>query len=154
MKGEKIMRRSISFILAVAVSFGAIAPAAASAQPNRKWPPCSTATLAGSYGYYANGSVIPNSVGVPPGPFVSIGFARFDGGGAFVWTSNMMPGVEMQGSYTVNPDCTATAVYHFPDPMPSAVADIVIVDEGREFFVTTRPEEQSFTVAVFIYKKR
>lgn len=101
-------------------------------QPLRK---CTNAILSGGYGYSATGMV----AGV--GAFAAVGVltAHGDGtlSGRITHSVNgvIIPPSPLSGTYTVNEDCTGTAVFSRGGP-----ADFVIVDRGRELhFIQTTP---------------
>ena len=119
----------------------------AAAAPRR----CGQGTIQGRYGYYGQGEIVANDFGVPPGPFVSLGTATFDGDGNFVWTSSDFPGV-LTGTYVLRRDCTGTATFNFPDPLPPSPGNMIVVDGGNELFIA--PPAGGVTVGVFIYKRR
>jgi hypothetical protein len=99
---------------------------------------CSKATLSGSFGYSSTGTLLDSYVPAPyAGPFGEVGRQTFDGKGntsATATTSsngNIAP-VTIEGTYTVNPDCTGSMTLNV-SPFGSTVhADFVIDDErGR-----------------------
>jgi hypothetical protein len=111
---------------------------------------CSSHTLRGSYGYNGGGKMGTIE-------FFSIGTATFDGVGNFTWTSSDFPGELMTGTYEVNPDCTGEAVYNFPEWLeaPPTGSKLVIVDNGREFYVVPTPPAPFVpSTTNFIYKRR
>lgn len=71
----------------------------------------------------------------PIGPFSGVGPPTFDGESKFSLTAsfslngNIIRGVEMTGTYTVNADCTGVLLLASVAPY-----DIVIVDRGREIY--------------------
>jgi hypothetical protein len=79
--------------------------------------PCSLATLKGTYALFGQGTVTGPLSGFPPPPllFAHTGILTFDGKGHFSGENKEdFDGVIVPetytGTYTVNPDCTATAV--------------------------------------------
>ena len=101
---------------------------------------CSNRTLFGSYGYLAQGQVLP-----APGlafPFTSTGRVNFDGNGILSWVEHTVIGGVQQGSdwtpangtYTVNSDCTGTMVVVTPNsPVPLQLF-ISVVQQGKQFY--------------------
>jgi hypothetical protein len=89
--------------LALAMITLALAPQASSAQC-----PQGNATLHGSYTVFGTGTI----VGV--GPLTALGVHTWDGQGNTVATftasvnGNILPGITVTGTYSVNPDCTAS----------------------------------------------
>jgi hypothetical protein len=116
--------------------------ASAQGQPNFKH--CSDRTLSGDYGYAAEGLLLP-----APGvslQFRSVGLTTFDGKGNLSWLeSTVVDGhllepdwAQATGTYTVNPDCTGTAVVNTPNSV-DASGNLVplhlaflVVKQGRE----------------------
>ena len=91
-----------------ALTTGMVDPASASQ--------CSAANIAGTYGYTSNGSIV-----TPPfGPFVAVGVVTFDKSGTLSGAQvTSIAGnffdETIEGPFTVNPDCTGSAVvsvYH------------------------------------------
>lgn len=84
-----------------------ICPRIAAAQDD---PACSTASLTGSYGFVLSGTI----VGV--GPISIVGTIEYDGAGSLVRkettviNGHPLLAETIQGSYTVNPDCTGSTV--------------------------------------------
>lgn len=101
---------------------------------------CLNKTLSGDYGFASQG-VLLNVPGVPPGtPFRSVGLAHFDGKGNLTWVEHTVVGgvplntgwTPASGTYSVNPDCTGTAVVFTPNsPVPLNLA-FVVVRQGNE----------------------
>jgi hypothetical protein len=101
---------------------------------------CSNKTLSGDYGFASQG-VLLNVPGVPPGtPFRSVGLAHFDGKGSLTWVEHTVVGgvplntgwTPATGTYSVNRDCTGTAVVFTPNsPVPLDLA-FVVVRQGNE----------------------
>jgi len=101
---------------------------------------CSNTTLRGDYGFAAEGVLI-GTPGLPPlAPFRSVGLAHFDGKGNLTWLEHtIINGVPLEadwtaasGSYTVNSNCTGTAVVTTPNsPVPLKLA-LVVVRDGKE----------------------
>jgi hypothetical protein len=77
---------------------------------------CTLGNTAGEYGYTSNGTIVTP----PVGPFATVGHVTFTASGAFsgVQTTSIAGNFfdeTVSGTYTVNPDCTGTAVvnvYH------------------------------------------
>ncbi len=123
-------------------------------------PPCSAASLQGTYGLLFQGFVAG-------APFHGMGVVQFDGAGkASGHFDEMFNGVldpsTFAGDYAVEPDCTGfvqmTAHQHEKLPAHLHRAGIVVVDGGREgllLLVDTQPPgepppgapEPSFTVS-------
>ncbi len=108
-----------------------------SADRNRS---CSNRTLFGEYGYASEGVFIGNPVLPPRAPFRSVGITHFDGRGNLTWVEHtVINGVPLEvgwtaasGRYTVNSNCTGTAVVDTPNsPVPLNLA-FVVVKRGKE----------------------
>ncbi len=101
---------------------------------------CSNQALSGDYGFASQG-VLLNVPGVPPGTeFRSVGLAHFDGKGNVTWVEHTVVGgaplsagwTPASGTYSVNRDCTGTAVVFTPNsPAPLNLA-FVVVRHGNE----------------------
>jgi hypothetical protein len=99
---------------------------------------CSKASVHGIFGYSSTGTLLDSYVPAPyAGPFGEVGRQAFDGRGntsATATTSsngNIAP-VTIEGTYTVNADCTGSMTLNV-SPFGSTVhADFVIDDEGAE----------------------
>ena len=116
------------FLTAVALVV-LVLPIGANAQDKQN---CSNATLHGSYGLHATGTII----GV--GDFTEVGRFTFDGNGNLtgklfvrVAGNNIEPPA-FKGTYSVSPDCTVTD--HWGPPINSTHVS-VIVDEGKGYFI-------------------
>jgi hypothetical protein len=139
---EKTMKRitilTMSVLLALAVT--------ANAQQPDDWKRCSNETLRGSYGGTIAGtrpapSVITGGLGSPGQLEQAVGIIlwAFDGRGNFTQTlsgkgtiSGPILDLHVSGTYSVNPDCTATVKPIVPGLPPSELR-MVIVDGGKEF---------------------
>jgi hypothetical protein len=102
---------------------------------------CSNRTLSGEYGCSVQGFLL-NVPGLPPqATFVGVTTTTFDGKGNLTGTEHVVvngmsfnPGFDANsGTYSVNPDCTGTAIVNTPNsPVPLNLY-FVIVDDGKEF---------------------
>ena len=107
---------------------------------------CSTQTLKGPFGFSFSGGAVIGGFEGKPGAVV--GLITFDGRGQLtgVVTANangrVLPQREIQGTYTVNPDCTGSVTAAaVPVPLLTFQADGVIVSDGAEILVVgTNPE--------------
>jgi hypothetical protein len=96
---------------------------------------CSNKTLSGDYGFASQG-VLLDVPGVPPGTlFRSVGLAHFDGKGNLTWVEHTVIGgvplgsgwTPATGTYSVNRDCTGTALVITPNsPVPLNLAFVVV----------------------------
>jgi len=103
---------------------------------------CSNASLQGSYGIHATGTLTggPNA-----GPAAFVGVIAFDGMGQLTLSLtqrlNSVSGpitlakVPLVGTYAVNADCTAEDVWHNLSNGTSSVHELIVVDNGRGFFI-------------------
>ena len=100
---------------------------------------CRDATLQGSYGYQAQGALSPApNISLS---FRSVGMTRFSGDGHLTWVEHTVIGGVSQGAagwtsatgtYSVNSNCTGTAVVITPNsPVPLHLS-FVIVNDGKE----------------------
>ena len=126
------MKRTNTFAIAVATALGlGILPAA---QADDKG--CSNASLKGAFAYTVTGFI----VAPPPeaGPFASVGTQTFDGNGgttaaATVSQNGNIVAVTLNGTYTVNPDCTGTFTVLISPVGITAHVFFVIDNNGTEF---------------------
>jgi hypothetical protein len=101
---------------------------------------CTNRTLRGDYGFTAEGVLI-GTPGLPAqAPFRSVGLAHFDGKGNLTWLEpTVVNGTLLEadwtaasGTYSVNANCTGTAIVNTPNsPVPLKLA-FVVVKEGKE----------------------
>jgi hypothetical protein len=110
---------------------------------------CSNETLEGVYGLSISGtrpappppSGTPNYVPGTVEQVIGVGTRTFDGDGNFSQVTNekgSLSGIlfsnrALQGTYSVNPDCSGTTTLNIPGLAFSIVYDIVVVSHGREF---------------------
>ena len=143
---SKTMRMATQMMIVFGLfAFGATAVAQSNQTPasgnDGNGQRCSNRTLNGSYGYSSNGQVLP-----APGlsfPFTSTGIATFDGNGNVSWIEHTVVGGAQQGadwtsstsgSYTVNSNCTATAVVVTPNsPVPLNLF-FSLVQQGKQLY--------------------
>jgi hypothetical protein len=142
-------RKSISRISAVAIPImivgGLLVAADSSMGPtaradNEDKKACTDKTLQGDYGSASEG-VLLNIPGLPSeAQFRGLTMSHFDGKGNLTWVEHTVingtplePGwTPASGTYTVNPDCTGTAVVNTPNsPVPLHLA-MVVVNQGKE----------------------
>lgn len=151
------MKRSIAattFLLVFATAFvvGIVPTAQASDHTE-----CSLATLKGSFGYTATGTLLP-TVAPPPfaGPFGEIGRQTFDGRGSTDATATASANgniakLTITGTYTVNPDCTGTMTLYVSPLGATAHVDFVIDKDGTEIrTIGTDPGE----IETRVYRKQ
>ena len=105
---------------------------------------CSNATLHGSYGLHATGTII----GV--GDFAAVGRFTFDGKGNLtgrlyvrVNAVNMTP-PEFTGTYSVSPDCIVTD--NWGAPVDSTHVS-VIVEDGKGYFILNNTAGSGDTIS-------
>jgi hypothetical protein len=135
--------KSISKLIMIAaltmVVCGLASPALADSGPQ----PCSNRTLKGDYGFTIEGILGIPGAQLPPGLGLTLrglAMTHYDGRGNFTQMDHIVvafapasedwtPG---SGTYTVNPDCTGTAVLNSTEnPAPLAL-HFVIVKDGKE----------------------
>jgi hypothetical protein len=99
---------------------------------------CSNATLRGSFGYTSTGTLLASYVPPPlAGPFAEVGRQTFDGKGNTDATATLSANgnivkVTIEGTYTVNPDCTGSLTLNVSPLGATVHADFVIGDDGAE----------------------
>ena len=105
---------------------------------------CSNATLHGSYGLHATGT-LPGGA-----PIAAVGRFEFDGAGnlkgrLFVRAggNNMQP-PEFAGTYSVNPDCTMTDTW---GPPVNSTHVAVIVDHGKGYAILSNTMGSGETIS-------
>ena len=105
---------------------------------------CTNATLHGSYGLHAAGTV----TGV--GDFAAVGRFSFDGNGNLkgklfvrVADSNVEPPL-FTGTYSVSPDCTVTDSW---GPPVNSTHVSVIVDQGKGYFILNNTDGSGDTIS-------
>jgi hypothetical protein len=120
-----------------------LAVAALPALADPSFPLCSNRTLQGNYGFTIEGILgIPGGQ-LPPGLGLTlrgVAMTHYDGRGNFTQVDhivvNFAPAsngwISGSGTYTVNPDCTGTAVINSPENPGPLTLHFVIVKEGRE----------------------
>ena len=124
------------------LAFGASAVAQSNSTPaHARDGQCSNRTLHGAYGCSVQG-VLLNIPGLPPeATFVGVTTSTFDGKGNLTGTEHVVVNGSPfnsgfganSGTYSVNPDCTGTAIVNTPNsPVPLNLF-FVIVDDGKEF---------------------
>jgi hypothetical protein len=102
---------------------------------------CSNATLHGSYGLHATGTVI----GV--GDFAAVGRFVFDGNGNLIATlyirvnGNNVGPVNLSGTYSVSPECIVT------DRWGGSTHVSVIVDNGKGYFILNNTPGEGDTIS-------
>lgn len=130
-----LLRCQVLWVLAISmfVAHGAVAQE----QP-AKVKGCSNATLRGSFGYTGTGTLLETYVPPPfAGPFAEVGRQTFDGKGNTDATATLSANgninkVTIEGTYTVNRDCTGSMTLNV-SPLDATVhADFVIDPEGGE----------------------
>jgi hypothetical protein len=127
--------KHLATVVVLATVFGlGIAPKAQAWEDKE----CSDATLQGSFGYSSTGTLLDSYVPAPfAGPFAEVGRQRFDGKGntagtATVSSNGNINRVTVEGTYTVNPDCTGSMKLNIPAFGATVHADFVIDRDGAE----------------------
>jgi hypothetical protein len=144
-----VLISSVAILTRVQASNPKELPLAASWQDGDQSFVCSNETLEGVYGLSISGTrpAPPPPSGTPnyvPGTIeqvIGVGTRTFDGDGNFSQVSNekgslsgiLFPNRALQGTYSVNPDCSGTTTLNIPGLHFSIVYDIVVVGHGREF---------------------
>jgi hypothetical protein len=113
-----------------------LVPVLALAEDDRRG--CSASTLKGDYGMIVTGT---RNIGAVTENFVTLSLVTFDGRGGFTAegvSRGAMTGVRKgpaTGTYPVNANCAGAWTTNIRG-VPPIPAEIVIVDRGREVFVT------------------
>ena len=105
--------------------------------------PCSNRTLKGDYGFTIEGILGIPGTQLPPGLGLTIrgvAMAHYDGRGNFTQVDHVVVGFEPasedwtpgSGTYTVNPDCTGTAVLNSAENPAPLTLHFLIVKDGKE----------------------
>src|SRR5215469_14627270 len=121
--------------MAAMIVCGSLALGASLAQANGH---CSNRAIDGDYGFSAEGVLLP-AAGVTL-QFRSTGVAHFDGKGNVTWVEHtVVNGQSLQagfiaasGTYTVNPDCTGTAMVNTPNSPVPLNLHLTVVRDGTE----------------------
>ena len=118
---------------------------------------CSNATLRGTFGYTATGTLLPAAAPAPfVGPFGEVGRQTFDGNGNTAATATInangnIINATIQGTYTVNPDCTGSMTRDVSPLGITAHDDFVIDDDGVELrSIATDPG----AIETYVYRKQ
>jgi hypothetical protein len=151
------MKRTIApttFAIVFAIVFVLGIVPSAQAGENKE---CSNATLRGSFGYTATGTLLPAAVPAQlAGPFGEIGRQTFDGNGNTTATATInangnIINVTIQGTYTVSPDCTGSMTRNVSPLGVTAHDDLVIDDDGEELrTIATDPG----AIETYVYRKQ
>jgi hypothetical protein len=144
-----VLISSVAILTHVHASNPKAPPLPASWQQGDQAFACTNETLEGVYGLSISGTrpAPPPPSGTPnyvPGTIeqlIGVGTRTFDGDGNFSQVTNekgslsgiLFPNRTLQGTYSVNPDCSGTTTLHIPGLPFSIVYDIVVVNDGREF---------------------
>jgi hypothetical protein len=136
-----LMRTAPMMVLCGLLASGAFAVAQSEASAQSSNGHCSNRTLSGEYGCSVQGFLL-NVPGLPPeATFVGVTTSTFDGKGNLTGTEHVVvngsplnPGfIANSGTYSVNPDCTGSAILNtINSPVPLDLF-FVIVDDGKEF---------------------
>jgi hypothetical protein len=132
---SRIVKSAIPTIMVyISLASGSSAMAQSAAPSDSRDGRCSNRTLSGNYGFTLEGVLVGPNL-----PIRGVVMQHYDGKGnitqvdhvvvgGFPPAQEWMPGT---GTYSVNPDCTGTAVLHTPTN-PDVNLHFVIVRRGRE----------------------
>jgi hypothetical protein len=127
--------KHLATVVVLATVFGlGIAPKAQAWEDKE----CSNATLHGSFGYSSTGALLDSYVPPPfAGPFAEVGRQTFDGKGntdakATLSANGNIQQVTIQGTYTVNADCTGSMTLYVLPSQSTVHADFVIDRDKAE----------------------
>jgi hypothetical protein len=109
---------------------------------------CTNSSLSGSFRYTSVGTLI----GPEAGPFVQVGRQTFDGRGNTNATATTSVNgdsfsVTINGTYSVNPDCTGSMTLNVSPVGLTVHADFVITSSGAEFRAMVTDSGSAVTVA-------
>jgi hypothetical protein len=141
----KFLMFGISTIICGLLTSGGFAKAQSDSEATGQKAPesrssCSNRTLHGDYGSVAEGVLIHNP-GLPPeAQFRSVGMAHFDGRGSLTWVEHTVINgkpinsdwLAASGTYSVNANCTGTAVVDTPNSPVPLNLNFVVVRQGQE----------------------
>jgi hypothetical protein len=153
MKGV-LLRCEVVWVLAVSMFY---AQSVVAQEQSGKVKECSNATLQGNFGYSATGTLLPAAVPPPfEGPFAEVGRQTFDGKGNTEATATLTANgnvfkVTIEGTYTVNPDCTGSLIRYVSPLGVTAHSDLVIDDDGAELRAIST---DSGAVESYVYRKQ
>ena len=136
---SKYISKLITIAALTVVACGLASPALADSGPQ----PCSNRTLNGNYGFTIEGILGIPGAQLPPGlglPIRGLAMAHYDGRGNFTQVDHVVVAFEPasgdwtpgSGTYSVNPDCTGTAVLNSPEDPGPITLHFLIVREGKE----------------------
>jgi hypothetical protein len=118
---------------------------------------CSNATLQGSFGYTATGTLLPSAAPPPfAGPFGEVGRQTFDGKGNTEATATLSANgnilnVTVIGTYIVNPDCTGSMTTTVSPLGVTGTTNFVIDDDGLQIRTISA---DSGVVETRVYRKQ
>ena len=152
MKKLNLKKQLVKLFTVLAIAGAFTLSAAAQTESKQKTAPelrrCSEHTIGGSYGHNITGTFFlppaPGSTNPTPIPLASVGRMTFDGVGNVSGkdTNSFGGGVTrypLNGTYTVERDCTGTLTLTLPDGFV-ITNDFIIVDGGKEIFlIQTNP---------------
>jgi hypothetical protein len=141
MNNQRLSRVSLIAIPSMIVCFLLLSGAPAQAQWENSQ--CSNRTLSGDYGFTIEGTILDANL-----PIRGLALQHYDGRGHITQVDHVVSGgypppqawTPGTGTYTVNPDCTGSAVIISPSsappgssgPPPPLNIHFVIVDHGRQ----------------------
>jgi hypothetical protein len=130
-----LLRCQVAWLLAVSMFY---AQSVVAQEQSGKVKQCSNATLQGGFGYTSTGTLLA-SYAPPPfaGPFAEVGRQTFDGKGntgasATLSANGNIVNATIEGTYTVNPDCTGSMTLNVSPLDVTVHAYLVIGDDGAE----------------------
>jgi hypothetical protein len=98
---------------------------------------CTNGSVAGTYAYHGSGTITQSPAPqIPAGPFTTVGMLTLNADGTFAFKGTRSfngfidPAAQGTGTYTLNDDCTATAIDNTGTPY-----NIVVADGGNELYV-------------------
>ena len=133
-----VLKRKSLRVLRRVLACGVLMPALGLVPALHAREACTNHDFIGAFGFFGTGYVIQSPVTSLTGPFARLGRFVSDGNGHLSFTSTasfngfLIP-QDFPGTYTVNPDCTFSALVSLPDPINLPVTFIgILSDDGNE----------------------
>lgn len=135
MKSRSLLKVSTLTVMTASFLLMSGVPAMAQLANTQTLEPCSNGTLWGDYGFTIEGTILDANA-----PIRGLALQHYDGRGHITQVDHIVFGgyppaqdwTRGTGTYTVNRDCTGSAVINSPsNPLPVKL-HFVIVDHGRQ----------------------
>ena len=132
-----------SMITKISITFSALAAVAVLAAPSQAQTSCNAATIQGAYASIANEWI---GTAPPYTPLAAVRHTVFDGIGTFqsygyVSTAGTIVKFTLNGTYTVNPDCSmmasGTSSTQPPNSPPATFFGVIAADSSKIYQIRT-----------------